>query len=154
MNRLEWSQKEPYIKYHVLKWPTSHLHPKYRTTLDSGFELKGKMPGMAEPSGAKQAQPEGIGLGAVQDSGNSRWRSGGLGQEGMAPEAAREAVLDKKAGVISAGGSRQSGKVQTTEAPVVQTAIPIEQSGTAYHTMYRLGNIMRKAGISGIRPGY
>ncbi len=146
MNRLEWSQKEPYIKYHVLKWPTSHLHPRYRTTLDSGFELKGKMPGMAEPSGAKQAQPEGIGLGAVQDSGNSRWRSGGLGQEGMAPEAAREAVLDKKAGVISAGGSRQSGKVQTTEAPVVQTAIPIEQSGTAYHTMYRLGNIMRKVG--------
>ena len=146
MNRLEWTQKEPYIEYHVLKWPTSHLHPRVRTTPDSGFELKGKMPGMEEPAGAKQTQPEGIGLGMTEHSENRKWKSGGLGQDGMASEAAREAVSDRKAGVISAGGSKQSGKQQSTESAAVQTAMPIETSGTAYHTVYRLGHIMRKAG--------
>lgn len=146
MNRLEWTQKEPYIEYHVLKWPTSHLHPRIRTNADSGFELKGKMPGVKETDGAKQLRQEGIGPGIAEHSGSGRWRTGGLGRDGMAADNARDAVHDRKAGVISSGGSDPSGTVRSTEVTAVQTVVPAESFSMAYHPAYRLGLAVRKAG--------
>lgn len=92
MNRLNWIQQEQKIAdYHVITWKTSHFHhPRNRTDIvaqaGSKFEMSG---GPASPG---TQQPEGIGYGVSDPAGDIKWRSGGLGTDGMADNGSKEAV--------------------------------------------------------------
>lgn len=147
MNRLNWTYKEQYIDYHVLKWPTSHLHPRIRTSMDASPELKGKMPGMPEAPDAQTKQPEGIGTGVVDSSGSGRWTTGGVGQDGMAQETARDATHDKDGVSLSPHGAGRQTSGQEDVSESVQTAAAEEmQNMAAYSTAYRAGQAVRKLG--------
>ena len=146
MNRIDWIQKEKYIDYHVLKWPTSHLHPRERITVDAGLELKEKPAGGAA-SGAKPAQQEGMGLGIAETSAKTRWRSGGLGTDGMAQEGVQETACDKEGASVAENHSwRQSGTMERESSVAVQPVIPNETHSAVYSTAYRVGQAVQKIG--------
>lgn len=77
MNYVNWvQQNEDYkIKYHVLKWKTSHFHEPYSNHKVGSTKIK---QGGAAPASAaeSQAEGEGIGLGLAESSRNARLRLG------------------------------------------------------------------------------
>lgn len=123
LNRLEWTQKEQFIEYHVLKWPTSHLHPRTRTTGSAEFELK-EQAGGSRASGGTAAEPEGIGSGLADRLNDSRWRRGGTGLDGVVQEGSREAAQNRDGMVLSThqAGRQISGTDNETASAAVQSA--------------------------------
>lgn len=121
LNRLEWTQKDQMITYHVLKWPTSHLHPRTRTSGSADFELK-EQAGAAGASDNRDLLQESIGPGVSERSCNSRWRSGGLGQHGTIQEGLRDAANDRDGLTLSThqAGLQVSGTAQEAASAVVQ----------------------------------
>ena len=81
MNRLNWvQQSEDYnVKYHVIKWKTSHFHEPYSNHMSSGAKVK-QSGGAAAPAAETQRDPEGLGLGLADRAGRARLRLG-LGLE-------------------------------------------------------------------------
>ena len=78
MNHINWvQQNEDYnVKYHVIKWKTSHFHEPYSSHVFSGAKLKQES--AAPPASAAQTQQEGegIGLGLGQRGTDARLRLG------------------------------------------------------------------------------
>ena len=78
MNHINWvQQNEDYnVKYHVIKWKTSHFHEPYSSHVFSGAKLKQES--AAAPASAAQTQQEGegIGLGLGQRGTDARLRLG------------------------------------------------------------------------------
>lgn len=78
MNHINWvQQNEDYnVKYHVLKWRSSHFHEPYSSHASSGAKIS--QGGAAAPSPAAQMQKEGegIGFGLAERGGNARLRLG------------------------------------------------------------------------------
>lgn len=146
MNRIDWIQKEQYIDYHVLKWPTSHLHPRERIPVDAGLELKDKKLAGGAASGAQPAQQEGLGLGIAETSGKTRWRSGGLGTDGMAQEGVRETARGKEGAAVAENHSWQQPGTLESESVVVQPMISNETHSAVYNTAYRVGQAVQKIG--------
>ncbi|MDE5716053.1 MAG: hypothetical protein K2I53_00280 [Lachnospiraceae bacterium] len=77
MNHVNWvQQNEDYnVKYHVLKWKTSHFHEPYANHASTGTKVK---LGGAAPMAAVETQKEGegIGFGLAQRGGDARLRLG------------------------------------------------------------------------------
>lgn len=124
MNRLNWIQQEQKVAdYHVLTWRTSHFHhPRNRTDIIGGFSSKLEG-GAAAGVGFKQ-QAEGIGLGLEEASGNTKWRSGGLGADGMIQDGTKNARNNE---AVSASYRTQGRKTAAPEpAAVVQAVVPEE----------------------------
>ncbi len=167
LNRLEWTQKEQKIDYHVLKWPTSYLHPRTRNSVSVGFELK-EQAGSAEVCTIRDTQQEGIGLGVTERPGNSRWRSGGRGTDGMATEGLRDAAQDRdgltlstqQAGRQRAGADMVSAAAQNAAVQmIIAPTMPSNMAQGAVHTfsvtrtVQRAGNRMREI-IGRLRDTY
>lgn len=167
LNRLEWVQKEEIIDYHVLKWPTSHLHPRTRISVSGGFELK-EQAGGAGASGEGSAQQEGIGPGFAKRSDGSRWRSGGLGQDGTAQTGLKDVSSDRDGlTLIRRTGRQAAGAAQETMSAAVQNAAQTAVAQTLLQEAARdtvhmlpLGQTVRRAGgrmreiIGGLRDTY
>lgn len=154
LNRLEWVQKEEIIDYHVLKWPTSHLHPRTRIGVSGGFELK-EQAGGAGASGEGSAQQEGIGPGFVKRSDGLRWRSGGLGQDGTAQTGLKDVSPDRDGLTLSIHrtGRQAAGVAQETMFAAVQNAAQTAATQTLLQNAARdtvhmlpLGQTVRRAG--------
>ncbi len=167
LNRLEWTQKEQKIDYHVLKWPTSYLHPRTRNGVSVGFELK-EQAGSAEVFTVRDTQQEGIGLGLTERPGNSRWRSRGLGTDGMVTEGLRDAAQDRdgltlsthQAGRQRAGADMVSAVAQNVaEQMIIAPTMPPNMAQGVVHTfsvtrtVQRAGNRMREI-IGRLRDTY
>ncbi len=83
MNHINWiQQNEDYnVKYHVLKWKSSHFHEPYSSHVSSGAKIS--QGGAAASVPAAQTQAEGEGLGLLRLNGaemrgcgsDSDWRS-------------------------------------------------------------------------------
>lgn len=157
LNRLEWVQKEEIIDYHVLKWPTSHLHPRTRISVSGGFELK-EQAGGAGASGEGSAQQEGIGPGFAKRSDGSRWRSGGLGQDGTAQTGLKDVSSERDGLTLSTHRTgllerQAAGAAQETMSAAVQNAAQTAAAQTllqeaARDTVHMLpfGQTVRRAG--------
>lgn len=160
LNRLEWTQKEQFIDYHVLRWPTSHLHPGTRRSVSDGFELREQAKG-AGTAGERASQQEGIGLGLADRPKSGRWRSGGLGSDGMAYDGLKQAADDRDGLTLSThqSGRQATGMMQdvaaiaaqdaVVQAAVSWTASPDAAQSAAHsfavgQTLHRAGNRMRE----------
>lgn len=125
MNVLNWIQQERKIAdYHVIKWPTSHFHhPRNRTDIVANFTVKPQETGSV-PSGA-QTQSEGIGFGAFDNIRDSKYKSGGLGTDGLAIDGAKDAVHNK---VMSTSRATRGNQVTGSESAetIVQALLPTE----------------------------
>lgn len=146
LNRINWTPKEQLFDYHVLTWKTSHLHPKTKVGVSGGVELRERAGGVAA-STPESAQPEGIAPGYGRR--DSRYRSGGLGRDGMAQDGDRVSVSAYQS------GRQGSGQVQEAAAVVmpcadVQTQAAMQTAALhniedAAHT-FSAGRTVRKAG--------
>lgn len=139
MNRLNWvQQNEDYnVKYHVIKWKTSHFHEPFSNHMAGSAHLKD---GGGAPVAAKETQTEaeGLGLGLADKSVSGRLRFG-LGLEEMAArnvtgvEAGRDEVSisrlgELKNGIETAGAVAQSAVLADIHA-AENTIVPVSQSG-------------------------
>lgn len=124
MNRLNWIQQEQKVAdYHVLTWRTSHFHhPRNRT--DIVGEFGSKLEGGAAAGAGVQQQAEGIGFGLENPFGNTKWRSGGLGTDGMMQDGTKNARNNE---AISASYRTQGRQTTAPESvTVMQTIVPEE----------------------------
>lgn len=97
MNRINWvQQNEDYnVKYHVVKWETSHFHEPYSNHVVGSTKIK--QGGLAPMSAAEtQKEGEGIGFDLARRGGDARLRFG-FGLE------------ESLAGNISGGGDGRDG---------------------------------------------
>lgn len=126
MNRLNWIQQEQKTAdYHVLTWRTSHFHhPRNRTDILGAFGSKPEAGGGAASQGA--GAPEGIGFGLGEPAGNSRWRTGGLGADGMAEDGRKDAARQEVTAAQGRIVGRSSGVAAQQIAAAVQTVVPEE----------------------------
>lgn len=124
MNVLNWIQQEHKVAdYHVITWPTSHFHhPRNRTDIVGEFIVKPQETGAA--ASGVQTQTEGIGFGTF-DKSNGRYKSGGLGTDGLAIDGEKEAVNNK---MISTARNSRGDQVTGPEAAAtaVQALLPAE----------------------------
>ena len=125
MNVLNWIQQERKVAdYHVITWPTSHFHhPKNRTDIVANMTMKPQETGAA--ASGEQQQPEGIGFGLSDNISDRRYKSGGLGTDGLAIDGVKEAVNRK---VMSTSRKSNGNQVTGPEAvsTVAQTILPAE----------------------------
>lgn len=125
MNVLNWIQQEQKIAdYHVITWPTSHFHhPRNRTDIIGQIATK---PMEAAPAASgDQQQSEGIGLGLADNIRDTRYKSGGLGTDGLAADGVKDAVNSK---VMSTSRKTRGNQVTGSEAAAtaVQAILPTE----------------------------
>lgn len=124
MNVLNWIQQEQKTNYHVLTWPTSHFHhPHNRTDIVGNIGMK-PLESMPAASGA-QPQTEGIGLGLPDNISDRKYKSGGLGTDGLASDGVKNAENNK---VMSTAGKTKGNQTvgPETVTAVVQTILPAE----------------------------
>lgn len=125
MNVLHWIQQERKVAdYHVITWPTSHFHhPRNRTDIIG--QIKSKSDGAAPASSGAQPQTEGIGFGAFDNIHDRKYKSGGLGTDGMVTDGSKDAVNNK---VKSAARNSRGNQVTGPEAAssLIQTILPAE----------------------------
>lgn len=125
MNVLHWIQQEKKVAdYHVITWPTSHFHhPRNRTDIIG--QIKSKSDGAAPASSGAQPQTEGIGFGAFDNIHDRKYKSGGLGTDGMVTDGSKDAVNNK---VKSAARNSRGNQVTGPEAAssLIQTILPAE----------------------------
>ena len=126
MNVLHWIQQEKKVAdYHVITWPTSHFHhPRNRTDIVGQF--KSKLDGGAAPaSSGAQTQTDGIGFGTFDNIHDRKYKSGGLGSDGMVTDGSKEAVNNK---IKSASRNSRGNQVTGPEASssLMQTILPAE----------------------------
>ncbi len=78
MNHINWvQQNEDYnVKYHVLKWKTSHFHEPYSNHVSSDAKLKRESAAAPAPVAQTQQEGEGIGLGLAQRGTDAKLRLG------------------------------------------------------------------------------
>lgn len=155
MNVLNWIQQEREIAdYHVIKWQTSHFHhPKNRTDIVANIAVKPQETGAA-PSGA-QTQEDGIGLGHFDNIRDSRYKSGGLGTDGLAIDGSKEAVNNK---VMSTSRRTQGNRVNGPESAesIVQALLPAEVYSvveSARQSVHKVQSRIRQS-ASGLRDFY
>lgn len=146
LNRINWTPKEQLFDYHVLTWKTSHLHPKTKGGVSGGVELRERAGGAAA-STPESAQPEGIPPGYGRR--DSRYRSGGLGRDGMAQDGDRVAVSAYQSGRQGSGQVQEAAAVAMPCADVqtqaaMQTAV-LHNIQDAAHT-FSAGRTVRKVG--------
>lgn len=146
LNRINWTPKEQLFDYHVLTWKTSHLHPKTKVGVSGGVELRERAGGVAA-STPESAQPEGIAPGYGRR--DSRYRSGGLGRDGMAQDGDRVSVSAYQSGRQGSGHVQEAAAVVMPCADVqtqaaMQTAA-LHNIEDAAHT-FSAGRTVRKAG--------
>lgn len=125
MNVLNWIQQERKVAdYHVITWPTSHFHhPRNRTDIVGAINMKPD--GGAPAASDARQQPEGIGFGLSDSISDRRYKSGGLGTDGLAIDGVKEAVNSK---VMSTSRKSKGNQVTGPEAvsTVAQTILPAE----------------------------
>lgn len=82
MNHINWvQQKDDYnVKYHVIKWKSSHFHEPYSSHVSSGTKISQGGAASPSPVAETQKEGEGIGFGLAERSRNARLRLG-LGLE-------------------------------------------------------------------------
>lgn len=124
MNRLNWvQQNEDYnVKYHVIKWKTSHFHEPYANHASPGAKTR-QGGAVSMPAAETQKEGEGIGFGMADRSANARLRLGlGLEESLAGNVSGRE---DGRDGVIiSAGGmAGQESKGGTARAALQSMAL-------------------------------
>lgn len=78
MNHINWvQQNEDYnVKYHVLKWKSSHFHEPYSSHVSSGAKISRSGVAVPVPAVQTQEEGEGIGFGLAERGGNARLRLG------------------------------------------------------------------------------
>lgn len=127
MNRLNWIQQEQKTAdYHVLTWRTSHFHhPGNRTDILGSAGSKFDLGGGAASSGAQQ-QTEGIGSGLTDPANEIRWKTGGLGADGMAQDGTKDAGEQE----VMAAAGRTKGRQITgvAESKMAQQIIAAAQA--------------------------
>lgn len=146
LNRINWTPKEQLFDYHVLTWKTSHLHPKTKVGVSGGVELRERAGGVAA-STPESAQPEGIAPGYGRR--DSRYRSSGLGRDGMAQDGDCVSVSAYQSGRQGSGQVQEAAAVVMPCADVqtqaaMQTAV-LHNIEDAAHT-FSAGRMVRKAG--------
>lgn len=148
LNRINWTPKEQLFDYHVLTWKTSHLHPKTKVGVSGGVELRERAGGAAA-STPESAQPEGIVPGYGRR--DSRYRSGGLGRDGMAQDGDRVAVSVYQSGRQGSGQMQEAAAVAMpcadaqTQAAMQTAVLHNHNIEDAAHT-FSAGRTVRKAG--------
>ena len=124
MNVLNWVQQEKTTEYHVITWPTSHFHhPRNRTDIIGQIATKPMETAPAVPG--ERQQQEGIGLGPTDNIGDTRYKSGGFGTDGLAVDGVKDAVNSK---VMSTSHRARGNQVTGPEAATtaVQAILPAE----------------------------
>lgn len=125
MNVLNWIQQEQKVAdYHVIKWPTSHFHhPGNRTDIIG--QINTKLPEAAPAASGAQQQSEGIGFGLADNIRDTRYKSGGLGTDGLAVDGVKDAINSK---VMSTSRKTQGNQMTGSETAVtvVQAILPTE----------------------------
>lgn len=125
MNVLNWIQQERKVAdYHVITWPTSHFHhPRNRTDIIG--QINTKLPESAPASSGEKQQPDGIGFGLAENIGNTRYKSGGLGTDGLAVDGDKDSVNHK---VVSTSRKANGNQITGPEAAatVAQAILPAE----------------------------
>lgn len=110
--------------YHVITWRTSHFHhPRNRT--DPVGSFNSKLEGGAATGTGTQQQTDGIGFGLEDPFGKTKYKSGGLGTDGMMQDGTRDA----KSNEVLSTAHRTQGRQMTAPESVsaaVQTIIPEE----------------------------
>lgn len=138
MNRLNWIQQEQKVAdYHVITWRTSHFHhPRNRTDIIGSFNSK--LEGGAATGAGAQQQADGIGFGLEDPFGKMKYKSGGLGTDGMMQDGTKDAKNNE---VLSTARRTQGRQMTALEsvAAAVQTIIPEE--------MYSVVNSARQSVI-------
>ena len=78
MNHINWvQQNEDYnVRYHVVKWKSSHFHEPYSNHVSPGTKVKQEGGAAPVPAPETQKEGEGIGLGLTQRSTDARLRPG------------------------------------------------------------------------------
>lgn len=78
MNHINWvQQNEDYnVKYHVLKWKSSHFHEPYSSHISSVAKISQGGAAAPSPAAETQKEGEGIGFGLAERGGNARLRPG------------------------------------------------------------------------------
>ena len=127
MNVLHWIQQEKKVAdYHVITWPTSHFHhPRNRTDIIGQFKIKPDSTAPASSGEQTQTQTEGTGFGSFDNIHDRKYKSGGLGSDGMVADGSKDAVSNK---VKSAARNSRGNQVTGPEAAssLIQTILPAE----------------------------
>ena len=127
MNVLRWIQQEKKVAdYHVITWPTSHFHhPRKRTDIVGQFNSKLDGAAPASSGAQTQTQTEGIGFGPFDNINDRKYRSGGLGSDGMVTDGSKDAVNNM---VKSSARNSRGNQVTGPEAAssLIQTILPAE----------------------------
>lgn len=127
MNVLHWIQQEKKVAdYHVITWPTSHFHhPRNRTDITAQVKSKPDSAAPASSGAQTQTKTEEIGLGSFDDIHDRKYKSGGLGSDGLVTDGSKEAVNNK---VKSAAQGSRGNQVTGPEAAssLMQTILPAE----------------------------
>ena len=125
MNVLNWIQQERKIAdYHVIKWPTSHFHhPRNRTDIVANIAVKPQETGAA--ASGTQSRTEDIGFGSLDNIRDSKYKSGGLGTDGLVINGSKDAVNNK---IMSTSRTPQGNQVTGSEETetAVQALLPAE----------------------------
>lgn len=129
MNVLNWIQQEKKVAdYHVVTWRFSHFHhPRNRTNITGQINTK-SLEAPSAASGTQQQQPEGIGFGLADNIRGTRYKSGGLGTDGLAADGVKDAANNKVMSTSQKTNGNQSGGAETAAA-VIQTILPAEVYG-------------------------
>ena len=134
MNHINWvQQNEDYnVKYHVIKWKSSHFHEPYSNYVSTGAKVKqgGAAP---MPASETQREGEGIGLGLAQRSGDARLRIGFGLEESLAGNIS--GGKDGRDGVsLSARGMDRQDRMGETARAALQS-MALAQTHAAENTV-------------------
>ena len=156
MNVLNWIHQEKKIAdYHVVTWRMSHFHrPINKTILTGQINMK-PQEALTIASGMQQQQPEEVGLGFTTDNVRNRYKSGGLGTDGLASDGVKDAANDK---VMSTDRKANGNHVRGAEAAatVVQTILSSEVYSvveSARQSALKVQNRVRQ-GVAKLRDVY
>lgn len=122
MNYVNWvQQREDYdVKYHVIKWKTSHFHEPFSNHMVGTARLKEESAAPV-PAGQMQTEAEGLGFGLADKSTGGRFRPG-LGLEDAAARNITDVMTDRDEVSILNPGSQERG-IETMGAAVQNAAL-------------------------------
>ncbi len=135
MNHINWvQQNEDYnVKYHVIKWETSHFHEPYSNHVSSGAKMKQESAAPPAPAAQTQQEGEGIGLGIAQRGTDARLRLGFGLEESLAGNISGGKEGRDGVSISARGMAEQDGVGETARAALQSMALT--ETHAAEHTV-------------------
>ena len=125
MNHINWiQQNEDYnVKYHVLKWKSSHFHEPYSSHVSSGAKISQGGAAASVPAAQTQAEGEGLGFAAAERGGNARLRLGFGLEESLARNISGGENGRDGVSISARGMAVQEGMGETSRAAMQSMAL-------------------------------